>query len=87
MERLPSRQDARGLGGAGSPRKPNRGPTAHRSNPERRAAEPLGGVFIGAPVPDAQSWVVDPPAPDPKEITTTCRAMFVATAWKSVPID
>ena len=39
--------------------------------------------------PQASScvWVVDPPAPDPKEITTTCRAMFVATAWKSVPID
>ena len=27
------------------------------------------------------------PAPDQAEITATCRAMFVATDWRSVPID
>jgi hypothetical protein len=33
------------------------------------------------------AWAVDPPAPDQAEITATCRAMFVATDWRSVPID
>jgi len=50
----------------------------------------LNGIVTGH-FADSQStscvWTVDPPAPDAAEITTTCRAMFVATDWKSVPID
>ena len=50
----------------------------------------LNGIVTGH-FADPQSsscvWAVDPPAPDAAEITTTCRAMFVATDWKSVPID
>jgi hypothetical protein len=50
----------------------------------------LNGIVTGH-FADPQSsscvWAIDPPAPDAAEITTTCRAMFVATDWKSVPID
>ena len=42
---------------------------------------------FGDPQSSTCVWAVDPPAPDPSEVTASCRAMFVATDWKALPID
>ena len=50
----------------------------------------LNGIVTGHfadPESSTCVWAVDPPAPDPTEVTTTCRSMFVGTEWVTIPID